>query len=107
MANFFTGVGLKALLMVLPLLMPMVTTAITAWVNSVVGKYVPRAAQGFLSALLGAVVAGLSGAGDAVGVPTEAAMLIGASVAGGAQTYASLHPNTMLSGPPPGEKANG
>ena len=81
---------------------PVVTTAITAWTNSVVGKYVPRPVQVILSGVLTSVVAGLTG--SMIGLDQNMAAGTGLAIGLGAQTFASLHPDTMLSSPPPAVK---
>ena len=96
--NFLSGVGVKVLLMLIPTLMPLATSAITAWINGVVKSYVPRPVQVALSTLLGAIAAAL--ASETVGIPAEVAMSAGAIMGGVGQTFASLKPDTLLASAP-------
>ena len=77
---------------------PVATTAITAWVNSVVGRYVPRPVQLVLSSVIGAILAGLTGAAE--GIDPTTAIGIGAAAGLAGQTFVSIHPDTLLASPP-------
>ena len=77
---------------------PLASSAITAWVNTIVGKYVPRPVQIILSSVIGAVTAGLSG--SMVGLDPLTATGIGFAGGLAGQTFVSLHPKTMLSSAP-------
>lgn len=77
---------------------PILTKGITGVVNSWTGKYVPRAIQVPIAGLLGAVIAGLTGATQ--GIDPGVAAGIGASIGLGGQVLASLHPDTMSASPP-------
>jgi hypothetical protein len=81
---------------------PVMTTAITAWVNSVIGSYVPRPVQLILSSLLTAILAGLTGSIEGLDAMTAAG--IGAAMGLGTQTFASIQPATLLTTAPVGKK---
>jgi hypothetical protein len=77
---------------------PVITTAVTAWVNSVVGAYVPRPIQLIISSLLTAVAAGLTGQIEGLDATTSAG--IGAAMGLGTQAFASIQPATLLATAP-------
>lgn len=77
---------------------PVATTAVTAWVNSVVGSYVPRPIQLILSSLLTAVTAGLTG--SVLGLDATTSSGIGLAMGLGTQTFASISPKLMLATAP-------
>lgn len=89
------------ILVILPILWatfgPTATAAITAWVNQVVGAYVPRPIQLIISAVLTAVLAGftVNTLGGDIATAESVASITG--VLGlGMQAHASLHPATLL-----------
>jgi len=77
---------------------PVITTAVTAWINSVVGAYVPRPIQLILSSVLTAIAAGLTG--SVVGLDATTSAGIGAAMGLGGQAFASIQPGTMLATAP-------
>lgn len=77
---------------------PIATTAITAFVNQVVGKYVPRPVQLILSSLVTAVLTGLTG--ELEGLDTITAVGLGAATGLGMQAAVHLNPATMLATAP-------
>jgi hypothetical protein len=81
---------------------PVITTAVTAWVNQVVHAYVPRPIQLILSAVVTAVLAGLTGGVEGLDAITAAG--IGAAMGLGTQTFASIQPATLLTTAPVGKK---
>ena len=97
-----SNIGSILLTMVLPAIWvsigPVVTTAITATVNTVMKTYVPRSLQLILSSVIGAVVAGMTGTTE--GVDPTIASGIGAASGLGVQAALMLDGNRFLSGPP-------
>jgi len=91
----FHSIGTILLTSVLPALWipvaPIVTAFLTATINTLSGKYVPRSVQTILIAILAAVSAGLTGLGD----PFAAG-----STAAAAQVVAATPPAAVLADPP-------
>ena len=81
---------------------PVVTAAVTAWVNTIVHAYVPRPVQLVLSSIFGAIIAGMTGSLE--GVDPSVAAGIGGAAGLGAQAFAMLKPSTLLTSAP-GAKA--
>jgi hypothetical protein len=77
---------------------PVVTAAITAWVNSIPKAYVPRPVQVIVSGLLTAVVAGLTAGAEGMAPGTAAAG--GLALGMVTQTLAALQPKTLLTSAP-------
>lgn len=77
---------------------PVVTAAITAWVNAIPKAYVPRPVQVIISGLFTAVLAGMTGGLEGLGMSTSAGL--GLAVGLGTQTFAALQPRTLLTSSP-------
>ena len=77
---------------------PLAVKGITMFVNSWTTTYVPRGLQVPLAAILGGVVAGLTG--DAAGIDPAVATSIGGGAGIIAQILTSLHPDTMHASAP-------
>jgi hypothetical protein len=100
---------MSTILLVLPILWatfgPVITTAVTAFVNQVVGAYVPRPIQLIISSLISAVLAGFTVSGVGGDIHTAESIAAVAGVLGlGTQAYASIHPATLLTTAPIGAK---
>lgn len=100
-----TQSALSTIALLLPVLWakfgPIATTAITAFVNQVVGAYVPRPIQLILSAVITAVLAGFTSAGE--GADLNTAEVVGGMtglLGLGMQAYTSIQPKTLLTTAP-------
>lgn len=99
--------GMTVLNMVLPAIWaavgPMATIAITAFVNNVVGKYVPRPVQLILASVISAITAGLTGSVE--GIDPSVAVGVGATEGLGIQAALMINPKKALSSAPPEQKS--
>lgn len=103
-----SSIGHILLSMVLPAIWvsigPIVTTAITATVNTVMHTYVPRPVQLILASIIGAVVAGTTG--DVQGIDPTVAAEIGGAGGLGLETALMLNSNRFLAGQPSTSKTS-
>lgn len=81
---------------------PVITAAVTAWINTIVHAYVPRPVQLILSSLLTAILAGLTAQVEGLDATTAAG--IGAAMGLGTQAFAGIQPKTLLTSAPDGVK---
>lgn len=77
---------------------PVVSVAVTASVNSVVGTYVPRPVQLILAAIAGAVTAGLTGSTE--GIDPNVAAGMGGAASFGTQLGIMLNSKRFLASAP-------
>lgn len=97
-----SSIGNIFLHMILPALWvaigPVATMAITSFVNTIVGKYIPRPVQLILSSVISAVTAGLTGTVE--GIDPNTAIGIGATGGLGLQAGLMLDSKKYLSSAP-------
>ena len=73
---------------------PLITTAVTAWINSIIGTYVPRSVQVVLAGIMGSLVTGITA--PQMGIDPGLAAGIGFTAGTLGQTAISLDPKTWL-----------
>lgn len=88
---------LEFITMILPALWatggPALVVMLTATANNLAKLYIPRALQIPLAGVLGAIIAGITGDTQAIGVGLASGVAV--------QSALSMHPDTFLAGAPP------